>query len=152
MYLCLLLPIMPSPWREMELQMVLWQGGWELWWFLEKAWIANSSVSDLLWCPLYSMSQGNALNNRNSINHHFPTFLTCRNHFLLLSGLIAKETQNSLRNSEHHYVTESTKWSVYTEFIIMVSEHLLYLKWENNLNAVFSQKILHESRNDDRLI
>lgn len=34
----------------------------------------------------------------------------------------------------------------------MVSEHLLYLKWENNLNVVFSQKILHKSRNDDRLI
>lgn len=73
-------------------------------------------------------------------------------HFLLLSGLIVKEAQNSSRNTEHHYVTESTKWSVHTEFIIVVSEHLLYLKWENILNAVFSQKILHESRNDDRLI
>lgn len=152
MCLCLPLPTMPSPWTEMDLQMVLWKVDWELWWILEKAWTANSSVSDLLWSPLYSMSQGNAMKNRNSINHPFPTFLTCSNHFLLLSGLIAKETQNSSRNAEHHYVTESTKWSVYTEFIIMVSEHLLYLKWENNLNAVFSQKILHKSRNDDRLI
>lgn len=39
-----------------------------------------------------------------------------------------------------------------SEFIITVSEHLLYLKQENNLNVVFSQKILHESRNDDRLL
>lgn len=125
---------------------------WEFWWILEKPWTVNSPVSELLWCPLYSVSQGNVVNNRNSINHHFPTFLICRNHFPLLSGLIDKETQNTSRNTEHHDVTESTKWSIYIEFIIMVSEHLLYLKWENNLNAVFSQKILHKSRNYYRLI
>lgn len=39
-----------------------------------------------------------------------------------------------------------------SKFIITVSEHLLYLKQENNLNVVFSQKILHESRNYDRLL
>lgn len=76
---------------------------------------------------------------------HAGTIFCC-----FLASLLEK--QNSRRNTEHHYVTGSTKWSIYTEFIIMVSEHLLYLKRENNLNAVFTQKILHESRNDDRLI
>lgn len=76
---------------------------------------------------------------------HAGTIFCC-----FLGSLLKK--QNSNRNTEHHYITESTKWSINIEFIIMVSDHLQYLKWENNLNAVFSQKNLHESRNDDRLI
>lgn len=151
MYVCLPLPSCPAPKQKWNYRWFFGKVDWEFWWILEKTWTANSFVSDLLWCPLYSMSQGNAV-NRTSINHHFPTFLTCRNHFLLVSGFVTKETQNSIRNTEHHHAAESTKWSICTEFIIMVSEHLLYLKWENSLNVVFIQKILHESRNDYRLI
>lgn len=78
--------------------------------------------------PFDTLSQGNKANNKNSTDGRFATFLTCRNQLLLCSGLIAEEIQNSPRNSELCYITESPKLSIYTEFIIMESEHLLYLK------------------------
>jgi len=54
--------------------------------------------------------------------------LTCRKQFLLPSGPAVKEIQSYPRNSEHYYVTESLKLCIYTEFIIMVLEHLFYFK------------------------
>lgn len=144
-------PSCPAPKQKWNYRWFFNKGDSEVWWILEKAWTANSSVSDLLLHPLYSMSQGNAVNNRNSISHHFPTFLTCRNHFLLLSGLIAKEIE-----FQQKYRAPLCNWIYQMVHLYRVHHHGVcpsaVFKMIKQLNAVFSQKILHESRNYDRLI